>query len=254
MGGKNSSLTRVKPLFDIIKNDAKKLNEFFKLFNRNIPEVDQNSIMETRYGTNEKKIPPPKLLLVWMLNNLDKLNSESLNSNVKNTETLVKRKKLFTGDKEILNEALKLIDKNYPQPMRYWYIFEGYTQPDIYIETTDSIFIGEAKRTESDITTSTKWLNQRDQLIRHIDSLLDQSKNIYSFYILEKGEYEKGKYKKSMELYEKPEYFESNLESHRESNLIMRAFNSYKGYIFWEDIAQIFNINFPDTIDISKKK
>lgn len=253
MGNKNSSLTRVKPLFDVIKDDAIKLNDFLKLFNKNIPLINQNSIKEIKYGKDEKKIPPPKLLLIWMLYNLDKLNSESLNKEEKITETIAKRRKLFAGDKEILNEALSLIDKNYPLPKPDWYIFEGYTQPDIYIETIDSIFIGEAKRTESDITTKTKWLNQRDQLIRHIDSLLDQPKNIYSFYILEKEEYEKGKYKESMKLYDNIKYFELNLENYRDSNSIKRAYNSYKGYIFWEDIAKSFNLNFQDTIDIQKK-
>ncbi|MBC8383548.1 MAG: hypothetical protein H8E22_07090 [Candidatus Cloacimonetes bacterium] len=166
----------------------------------------------------------------------------------KNSRTYRKREKLFSGDILIKDEAIKIINSKSKLPEREWYILEGNTFPDIFIKTEDSIFIGEAKRTEKDITTKTRWLGQRDQLIRHIDSLLDQSKPIYSFYILEKKEFLKGLYKEKMEFYKKKEYFELNLK-HRSNSSIDRAFNSFIGYAFWDDIAINFGINFPDKIN-----
>ena len=164
-----------------------------------------------------------------------------------NSATYLKREKLFAGDKKILNEALNLISTNNPLPKSAWYIFEGYTHPDIYIETDDSIFICEAKRTERRYYNKNNWLNPRDQFIRHIDSLLEQPKKIYSFYLLDKDEYLKGVYPQKMELYQSFDYFKSNLRHRKESD-IKRAMESFIGFIFWDDIAECFKINFPDTI------
>lgn len=249
MGLKNSSLTRVKPLFDFIDSDANKLNSLLDLFEIKNQRIEQNSLLEIRYGNNEKKIQPSKSHLIWMLQNLNHLNKvDNFGATKIDSYTFKKRSQLFSGENKFVDEAIKIIKTKSKLPERGWYIFEGNTFPDIYIETTDSIFIGEAKRTEKDITTKTKWLNQRDQLIRHIDSLLDQPKAIYSFYILEKDEYLKGYYKERMKLYSKKDYFKENLK-HRDEIIIEKAFKSFIGFTFWEDIAPIFNISFPDKID-----
>jgi len=248
MGIRNSSLTRVKPLFDFIDSDVDKLNQLFGLFKRKIPKIEENSIIEIRYGDNEKKIPPSRSLLIWMLQNLKELNNvKNFGVDNKNTETYQKRKSLFSGDKKILNDAIKIIKTKVKLPNRAWYIFEGKTHPDIFIETIDSIFIGEAKRTEKDITTTTKWLNKRDQLIRHVDSMLDQPKQIYSFYILDKNQYSKGNFKKRMEQYKNKEYYKENLR-HRDDLSIEKAKNSFIEFIFWDDIAEYFKIEFPDKV------
>lgn len=248
MGIRNSSLTRVKPLFDFIDSDIDKLNRLFELFDKN-QRIEQNSLIEIRYGDNEKKIPPSKSILIWMLQNLNVLNKvDNFGVSSVDSETYKRRKLLFSGDTKTINEAINIIQTKPKLPERDWYIFEGNTSPDIFIETTDSIFVGEAKRTEKDITTKTKWLCNRDQLIRHIDSLLDQPKKIYSFYILEKEEYLKGSYKKSMESYSNKDYFNQNLK-HRDFSIIERAFNSFIGFVFWDDIADCFNISFPDYIN-----
>lgn len=247
MGIYNSSLTRVKPLFDFINSDIDKLNCFLGLFDYN-KKIDKNSSIQVSYAENEKKIPPSKSLLIWMLNNLDKLNKVyNYGASSTNSETYTKRESLFSGDAKTITQAINLIQTSHILPERAWYIFEGNTVPDIFIETDDSIFIGEAKRTEKDITTKTKWLGERDQLIRHIDSLLDQPKSIYSFYILEKDEYLNGFYKERMKLYSNKDYFLRNLK-HRDKATINRAINSFIGYVFWSDIAECFNIQFPNTV------
>ena len=48
MGFRNSSLTRVKPLFDFIDSDVDNLNQLFGLFKRNIPKIEKNSIKKLK--------------------------------------------------------------------------------------------------------------------------------------------------------------------------------------------------------------
>ena len=247
MGKFNSSLTRVKPLFDLISSDSYKLNNLFSLFNLKSYKFEDDSIIEIRYGYTEKKIPAPKSLLMWMLLNLDSLNKVMKHGTKnENSETYKKRELLFSGDSKTLEEAISSLITISGTTEKKWFILEGKTSPDIYIETIDSIFIGEAKRTENHITTKTTWLNHRDQLIRHIDSLLDQPKNIYSFYFLESKNF-KANFEESMKSYIEKEYFASNLK-HRNELLVERALNSFIGFVFWEDIEKHFNITFPDTI------
>lgn len=249
MGIRNSSLTRVKPLFDFIGYDFEKLNSFLKLFNNLTPNIKENSIMEIKYGSDEKNLQPSKSLLIWMLQNIEQINKvENYGVSNVNSEAYKKRLKLFSGDRELQNEAIKTIQTVSNLPKKGWYIFEGYTCPDIFFETKDSVFIGEAKRTERNITTKTRWLDQRDQLIRHIDSKLDQDKNIYSFYILERSEYLKGLYSVSMKKYDNLDYFKLNLK-HRDITSIERAKKSFIGFIFWEDISNHFNLDFPAKIN-----
>lgn len=247
MGIKDSTQTRVKPLFDFVGSNFERLNSLLELFKKRIPTIEKDSIIELKYGNDEKKLPPPKSLLIWMIKNLDQLNNvPNFGASKIDSKTFRKREKLFAKDESIRDEAIKQISCQSKLPVNKWCIFEGYTHPDIFFETNDSIFVGEAKRTESDITTKTQWLNKRDQLVRHIDSFLDQPKTIYSFYILEKNEYLKGRYIKSMKFYENLDYFQESLK-HREISLVERAKNSFIGYIFWEDISNQFpDIVFPD--------
>ncbi len=182
MGERNSSLTRVKPLFDYINSDIEKLNRFLGLFTNNNKRINQNSLIEICYGNNEKKISPPKSILIWMLQNINTLNKvKNYGAKNINSETYKKRSELFSGNIKLKEDAIKIIETANILPTSKWFIFEGKTSPDIFIETSDAIFIGEAKRTENDITTKTIWLNKRDQLVRHIDSLFRPTKTNYFF-------------------------------------------------------------------------
>ena len=181
MGEKNSSLTRVQPVFDYINLDIQKLNQFFSLFDKKVSITSK--ILFCKYGENETSIKPPKELLLWCINNIDKLNSVEFEK-IKESYSTTNRKRyaLYTNDPATKQKALTELNNEH-LPQKAWFIFEGYTHPDIYIETENEIFIGEAKRTESILTTSTTWMIERDQLIRHIDSVIDSKKKEYSFFI-----------------------------------------------------------------------
>ena len=250
MRKKDSTKTRVAPLFDYIGGDVEKLNRLLSLFDKGL-KIEPHAKVEIIYDSNlgrseEKSMPPAKSLLIWMIENVEKLNSAANKKSEVSKRTYEKRKRLFEGDEETKREALDLLVRKENLPTKAWYIFEGSTSPDIVIETDDAVFVGEGKRTEPDITSSTTWLANRDQLIRHVDSFLNQSKQIYSFYILEKAEYNKGRYKQSMKKYLDRGYFAKSLP-HRDDNEIDRAFQSFVGFIFWEDIADCFEgLEFPE--------
>ncbi|MGD1820457.1 MAG: hypothetical protein ACPKOI_11370 [Pleomorphochaeta sp.] len=120
-----------------------------------------------------------------------------------------------------------------------WFIFEGYTYPDIYFESNKKIYIGEAKRTESKLTTSTKWLKKRDQLIRHIDSVIDSDKEIISFFIIENPNLY------DFSVYKNFEYFQKNLP-YRNKQSIEKAYQSFIGYCTWDEISNKLGIIFSD--------
>ncbi len=78
MGEKNSSLTRVQPVFDYINLDIQKLNQFFSLFDKKVSITSK--ILFFKYGENEASMsycqleslhkhlqPHPLLYLVQIL-------------------------------------------------------------------------------------------------------------------------------------------------------------------------------------------
>ena len=91
-------------------------------------------------------------------------------------------------------EALAALEESYETlspSSRAWYVFEGFTSPDIFIEGDDYVVICEGKWTESHITVKTTSLSSeneyRNQMIRHIQGALNHSnKKVYAFYIVDK--------------------------------------------------------------------
>ena len=242
MGKKNSSLTRIQPLFDYLGMDINKINKFLSLFE--IKTEIKASLFVCKYGYDEASIKPCKELLIWCVNNIDKLNKKEFEA-LKNetSESAQKRYALFCNNTEIKKEALnELYKDNIPQ--RAWFIFEGYTHPDVYMETDDSIYIGEAKRTENELTNHTKWLEDRDQLIRHVDSVIDRGKKVYSFFVIE-----------NPENYDFNKYFETEIYDkslpHRNQEIRKKIKNTYIGYTTFSKINEIFNneIKYRDTTD-----
>ncbi len=244
MGKYNSSLTRVQPVFDYINADREKLNDFFSLFGKDI--VVSSKIISYKYGFDEAAIKPCRELLKWCVENVNQLNDEEFEKlKYKTTSTDKKRYNLFKGDIQIKQQALAELKQD-KLPQKAWYIFEGYTHPDIYIETENQIFIGEAKRTESTLTSSTTWLKVRDQLIRHIDSVIDSDKKVYSFFILENPAlYELDKY-----INDDNDFYKNNLP-HRSLDIVEKIKKTYLGYTTWNEINEKFGneIEYPNAVE-----
>jgi len=240
----DSTKTRVIPLFKFFSGDITKVNKLLSLLSEPNKVLLSDNNLIIRYGTNEMTIPPTKKLLNWCIENLPLLMIPK-NYGVKpNSETYNKRDILFNGDANTKSnsksEAINLLHQN---KLPKWYIFEGYTHPDIYIETEDTIIVGEAKRIEPKLTNSTHWLKNRDQLIRHVDSIIDNGKKVYSFLIISEDKISAYK----LESYNNLSYYKQSLP-HRNDMEIEKIKNTYLGYTTWEEIQNAFGINFPDTV------
>ena len=189
MGKYDSSKYRITPLVESIKNNAENFKSFIATI-ENIPALpfpgSENAFF---YGDKEKKLNPPKEHLEALIDYMaSKEHTETAHINAK-------RKKLFglnsaAEKEETREEAKRLLKAKYndlPLP-KAWYIFEGATNPDIYIEGDDYVIVCEGKWTEPHITTKTTHLKAdneyRNQMVRHIQGALNATKKqVYAFYI-----------------------------------------------------------------------
>lgn len=255
MGKYNSSIYRVRPLMEIVEKDR---SSFLKLLSLvDIPLLGAVSRCEyDGENRSEKQLKPSKRHLSALIAYM--ATKSHTDSNVKNS----KRKELFFPDPDTPNrratvcqEALALLEETYdtllPDDKR-WYIFEGFTHPDIFIEGDDYVIVCEGKWTEPCITTKTTHLcaegESRNQMIRHIQGALNAyNKKVYAFYIVENGcGYEKELTK---------EHFAEQLETEtikipvsEKANIL----NSFYGYTTWQAIEkQISGVQFKRKADIT---
>lgn len=121
-------------------------------------------------------------LLSWVIRHPRKPVSGSLSSDPVKAE---KRRQWIEGSRERIIEGLGLLRRD-PNGGG-WHIFEGRTQPDIFIETDDLIVVIEGKRTEKEPTTTTKWMQGRNQMLRHLDCAWETrgGKQLIGFFIVE---------------------------------------------------------------------
>ena len=134
---------------------------------------------------------------------------------------------------------------------RHWFLFEGFTHPDIFIEGEDYVIVCEGKWTEPNVTTKTTHLSadgeSRNQMVRHIQGALNYSdKKVYGFYIVD----ESCNYKNELT----EDCFKKQLE--RETVRIPdsekeKILDSFYGYTTWQEIEkQIKDVSFKRKEDI----
>ena len=192
----NSSKYRVVPLMDAINGNLESINKLLALVGFSVNSLPIHCF----YGDFEKKLKPTKKHLIGLVDYLrqrkcnitDITDSEIRGSN--------ERRKLFFGSEteknNTANAAKAIIEKEYDQinqQSKGWYIFEGYTHPDVFLEGEDYIILCEGKWTEAKITNETTHLKnargeQRNQMIRHIQATLNYcntEKLVYAFYIVD---------------------------------------------------------------------
>jgi hypothetical protein len=175
MGRFDSSLTRAAPVFNkLMDRDPSGLSWVNPLLRLAEPECsvlpDIKPIIEWGWGTTEHGLRPPTTLLEWLVRNPNSLRLEGLKQSRGRTRRL--RELLIGGDCEVQCKALDRLQK--PHRDRAWFVFEGVTKPDVYLETQNAIIVIEGKRTEADITRYTTWMPVRHQMLRHIDSAWDK--------------------------------------------------------------------------------
>ena len=192
MGKQDSTKTRVVPIFDqLYMNDRSGQSWIRKLIslpvggNSVLIPVDCDlTIQEAKWGDEEKEFDPPVGLLSWLIRHPRLPLSGTLSSDPNKAR---KRSEWIAGSETRLHEGLALLRSN---PKREdWHLFEGQTQPDVFLQTPDIVVVIEGKRTEPRPTINTKWMAGRHQMLRHIDCVWEIAGNrkIIGFFIVEGG-------------------------------------------------------------------
>lgn len=179
MGKRNSSSTRVVPVFDALfqgdptgESWLEQLLRLGSFSSMALPAILDAGRLRynhpTWWGRSERRIPPPMSLLRWLVQNATppakgrKWGSDSVRA---------KRKALVRGDAEAVRVALTELDKGYRS--RAWYVLEGESSPDACVETDRILLVVEGKRTERQATSVTTWMGNRSQMLRHMDAAFD---------------------------------------------------------------------------------
>ena len=174
MGDRDSTWTRVVPVFDeLLARDRTGQTWLDSLLS--LPALSGRPSRPARvvrgplrtwaWGTAEKQLMPPITLLRWLVACGRPKPGRPLGSSA---VTIAKRASLVERDPAVIGEALALLDQA-SVPSRAWYVLEGPSQPDVYLETDDAIIVIEGKRTEAGPTRTTDWMESRDQMLRHLD-------------------------------------------------------------------------------------
>lgn len=225
MGKYNSSLRVVEPFFKRLLEDGKLCDflEYVLPKGTNIGDADTAKIYYGKRGyvgsPGEKALKPPEEYLQWCKNHLDRLSNP-----------------------ELARERLNANDS---------YVFEGYTHPDVFIETSTLYVVIEAKWTEPRITSRTTWRREgeRDQLIRHMDAVLSLSnepvkKEVFGLFIIDAN----GKISKTFveDLFKNDWYFKNSLPHRVENGSYQLIRDGFRGVFTWQDIQTRVGIFVPD--------
>ena len=223
MGKYNSSLFVVEPVFKRLLEKGRLCDflEYVLPDETDIGDIDTKEIYYGKGGYDgrhgEKALKPPEEYLAWCRKNPTQLSKPEL-------------------AKKRLNENEK-------------YIFEGYTHPDVFIETSTLYVVIEAKWTEPRITSHTTWRREgeRDQLIRHMDALLPlgdepERKKVFGLFLIDAD----GKISKDHveDLFSNERYIKRSLP-HR-CNAYELINSGFCGVFTWQEIQEKTGIPIPD--------
>lgn len=175
MGTKDSSKTRVVPVFTaLLKRDetgASWLDALIALGSRKdvVATVPRGQRLVPKHkpywGAKEARLPAPSVLLEHLVRHID---DAQVAVSKDRGEVLSKRTALAHGHPETVAEALAALRDN--KRGKKWFVLEGDSRPDAFLETADAVICIEGKRTEAGCTTHTTWMRCRSQLIRHMDA------------------------------------------------------------------------------------
>ncbi|MFZ0825664.1 MAG: hypothetical protein WAM87_18540 [Terriglobales bacterium] len=192
MGKFNSSATRVAPVFQTLidrdKSGKTWLPSLLNLFPNHrafTPELlaEPGEITTSQFGKNELCLNPPLRFLRWMVGNPHKLNwprHEIRNKHILDMRERLMLRGLYEGATEVRKQAIESaraeMELAIGAPaiggggwLRRWWVLEGRTHVDCYIETTRLRLFVEGKRTEK-LSPSTSWYSKRNQLLRNLEA------------------------------------------------------------------------------------
>ena len=194
MGVRNSSLTRVAPFFDaLIKCDETGTKWLQRLLNapedgaRTAPTACGGPLEAWAWAPEERGLEPPKELLRWLIRHRDNRDDDAHLSNNPGKADL--RRRLLAHDPTAIDEAMRLLEER-GFVEHAWWVFEGRTYPDAFLQSPELVIVIEGKRTEAEATRHTTWMPVRDQMLRHLDCAWEirGSRRVFGFMIVEGDE------------------------------------------------------------------
>jgi hypothetical protein len=160
---------------------------------------------------------------------------------------MANRRRVVDRDADTLAGALQSLQERRPST-RAWYVLEGPSQPDAYLDSADAVIVVEGKRTETAPTTSTAWMSVRHQMLRHLDAAWEyrQGRRIYGLFIVEA---EKGTtsvepssaWHEAVELTISDEVLKGSLP-HRSSDERSQIASALLGVTTWQAVCDEFQI------------
>ena len=191
MGIFDSSRTRVAPVFGRLQcldpSGRLWLQALLELANTRklpTPEAGTSRLRLAKWWPREAKLAAPPGLLRWLLENAEEPTDAAAWG--RRPEVMANRRRVVDRDADTLAGALRSLQDRRP-PTRAWYVLEGPSQPDVYLDSAAAVIVVEGKRTETAPTTSTAWMRVRHQMLRHLDAAWEHrdGRRIYGLYIVE---------------------------------------------------------------------
>ena len=243
MGKYNSSIYRVRPLMECIENDYDAFLSVLELLG--ISSLSKpTTYCYDGVLCSEKQLKPTKQHLLSLIDLMATTEHRNVKITGQNSEHL------FFGDPDVRKatgeQAKAELEAHYDtltSSSRPWYMFEGFTNPDIFIEGDDYVIVGEGKWTEPHITTTTTYLPSRNQMIRHIQGTLNYTqKKVYAFYIVDADcGYTNDLSKESF----RQQLADETIQPDNSEKVAI--VNAFYGFTTWQAIHEILpQINFPD--------
>lgn len=259
MGKRDSSQTRAAPVFDKLKlcepGGGNQLEALLRLATGGHPNshplIRMSDVRVSKWGECEARIQPPLSLLAWLIRNLPDTGVARPSGG---DETSLRRRELFDRNPMTVRKALKSIHGS--DLPKAWYVLEGSSQPDVYIETDEAVVVVEGKRTEPELTVGTTWMPGRHQILRHIDGAWEVRghRKVYALLIVE-GDEEDGGLRVPSKWVEESlntvstEAISSSLP-HRGPTEQLEIARCFRGVTTWQAVCRTFDVDWrslPDT-------
>jgi hypothetical protein len=121
-------------------------------------------------------------LLSWLVRHLCEAQRDEI---AVEDDKSKRRRRLQRGDPATVAKALTKLRSD-PE-RRAWWVLEGRSAPDVWLATPRAVVVIEGKRTESGPTTHTTFMENRHQMLRHMDAAYEIAgrRTLLGFFIVE---------------------------------------------------------------------
>jgi hypothetical protein len=245
---RDSSKTRVEPLFtQLLERDptgASWLSDLLRLPRPPGQTVTVGVPGLLEVAEFEARLEPPRALLEWLIEN--PTDTAPPNYGTRSETVREKRMALCDGDTAIRKQALRELARSGFKE-RAWYVFEGATFVDLYLETAQMIVLIEGKRTERQPTTNTDWMPVRDQMLRTLDAAWNNrgQRQLVAMYIV--GENDTAEpspsWKRAITHTISPKVLDASLP-HRSPDVRKRISQCFLGVTTWGRACETLSVDY----------